>query len=114
MFDLAGANSESQSSKGAVRRGVAVATDHCSAWQGETLFRTDDVDNALPVVTHSKVCKTKGLDVLFKGLALRTRILLLNELGDVLEIFPGRGRNVLTQLSFRRILLEMMGIRDQL
>ncbi len=50
MLDLGGADAVGEGAEGAVGRSVAVAADDRHARQGESLFRPDDVDDALPHV----------------------------------------------------------------
>ena len=47
MFDLARTDPEGERTKRAMRGGMAVATDQSGAGQGKTLFRPDDMDDAL-------------------------------------------------------------------
>jgi hypothetical protein len=59
------------------------------------LLGTDDVNDTLAPVSHAEICESEVLDVLFEGAALQTRVGLFDELFDILEVFPRRGRDVL-------------------
>jgi hypothetical protein len=59
------------------------------------LLGTDDVNNTLTPITHAEICETEVLDILFEGGALQTRVGFFDELFDILEVFPRRGRDVL-------------------
>lgn len=98
MLDLGSADTKSQSSKGAMGRGVAVTTNDGSAGEGEALLRTDNMDNALSLVAQAKVCDSKVLDILLQGDTLGSRVVLLDKRGDVLEGLAGGGGDVLWRL----------------
>ena len=95
VLDLAGTDAEGQGTESTMGRGVAVTTHDRRSGQGETLLGADDVDNTLALIAHSKVCETKILHVLLEGGALEAGVVLFDEFVDILEVFPGRGRDVL-------------------
>lgn len=95
VLDLAGADAKGEGAKGAMCRRVAVSADDCGTGEGEALLGADDVDNSLPLVAQAEICDAKVLDVLLERDALRPRIILLDEARNVLEGFPGGGRDVL-------------------
>lgn len=70
MLNLTGTDAESEGSKSAVGRGVAVSTDDCGAGEGEALFRANNVDDSLPLVAQAKVGDTELLDIVLQGDAL--------------------------------------------
>ena len=74
---------------------MTVTADDRRSGQSESLLGPDDVNNALTLVIHSKVCKAEVLHVLFEGAALEARVVFLDEVVDVLEGFSGGGRDVL-------------------
>ena len=74
MLDLGGADAEGQRAHGAVRRGVAVAADDGHARLAETLFRPDDVDNALVKAGDRKVRDPELLDVALEHVDLKLRL----------------------------------------
>lgn len=67
MFDFACTNAMSQGSEGTVGGGVTVTANDSGTWQSEALLGANDVNDSLSFVTQTKVCKTEGFDVLFKG-----------------------------------------------
>lgn len=99
MFDLAGADTEGESSEGTVGGSVAVTTDNGGTGKGEALLWADNVDDTLALVTKAEVGETEVLNVLFQGDALRTGVVLLDERCDVLEGFARGCRNVLQRDS---------------
>ena len=68
MLNFAGANAVGQGAKSAVCGGVGIATNHRHAWQGGTIFRADDVNNAL-ALGHEREERsgTKFSDVAVQG-----------------------------------------------
>ncbi|MNN71964.1 hypothetical protein D3C81_1879540 [compost metagenome] len=54
MLDLGGSNPEGKSCKSAMGGGVRVAADNAHARQCGSLFRTDDVEDALARVRHGE------------------------------------------------------------
>lgn len=60
----------------------------------EPLLGADDVDDALPLVRHPKVGQIKVLHVLLDGHDLRTRLRILDESRDRLEVCARVGRDV--------------------
>jgi hypothetical protein len=64
VFDLRCANAECQSAKCAMSRSMAVAADYGRARESEALLRANDMDNALPIVAQSEVCKTEVFYIL--------------------------------------------------
>ena len=107
MLDLTCTNTESQSSEGSVCRGMTVATNNCGTWEGETLLRTDNVNNSLALVTKAKVCDAKVLDIFLECHALESGVLHVDKLLDVLEGFSGGGRNILQLVSVLAIFFEL-------
>jgi hypothetical protein len=83
VLDLASADAKGQGTEGAMSRGVAVAADDGGAGEGEALLGADDVDDALALVAEAEVGDAKVLDVLLEGDALRARVILLDEGGNV-------------------------------
>ena len=60
-----------------------------------TLFRSDYVDNPLPLIAEAKVCEPISFDIILQRRTLKARVLFFNELLDVLEILPRRCGNVM-------------------
>ena len=79
MLDLGSANPKRHGPKGTVRGRVAVATNGRAARQRESLLGSDDVDDALPLVGHSKILEAKVGDVLLQLQHLGAGGGLLNE-----------------------------------
>jgi hypothetical protein len=98
VLDFARADTEREGAKGTVCGGVAVTADDGGTGEGEPLLGTDDVDDTLTPIFHAEICETEVLDILFEGGALQTGVGLFNELFDILEVFPRRGGDVLSQL----------------
>jgi hypothetical protein len=74
---------------------VAVTADYGRAWEGEALFWSNDVNDTLSLVAEAKVCQAELFDVCLQRFALCPAVGLVDEGGDVLEVFARRGRNVL-------------------
>mmetsp|Transcript_7321 Transcript_7321/g.15145 ORF Transcript_7321/g.15145 Transcript_7321/m.15145 type:complete len:450 (+) Transcript_7321:1617-2966(+) len=87
VLDLAGSNSKGQSPKCTVGCRVAVSAHTGSSRQGESLFGSNNMDNSLSLVFHSKVLEAKVLDVLFELKNLGSRVDFGNEGFNVLELF---------------------------
>jgi hypothetical protein len=87
VLNLTSTDTEGESAKGTVGGSVTVTADNSCAGESEALLRTDNVDDTLSLVVHSKVCQTEVLDVLFEGGALQAGVVLFDELFDVLEVF---------------------------
>ncbi|GJC96846.1 flp pilus assembly protein TadG [Colletotrichum higginsianum] len=96
VLDLAGADAEGQGTEGAVGRGVAVTAHDGGAGQSEALFGADDVDDTLSLVAKAEVGEAKVLDVLLKGHALDSGVVLGDEGADVLHAFPRRCGDILS------------------
>jgi hypothetical protein len=88
VLDFTGSDTEGEGTESTVGGGMAVTADDGCAGQGETLLWADNMDDTLALVTHSEIGEAKVLHVLFKGGTLQTRIVFLDEVGGVLEIFP--------------------------
>ena len=52
------------------------------------------MNDTLPLVAQAEVGELEILDVLLEGLALCSAVVLLDEVADVLEVFPGGSRHV--------------------
>lgn len=98
VLDLGGADTESESAESAMGRSMGVTADDRGAGKGEALLGADDVHDTLPLVAEAKVCDAELLDVLLEGDALRPRIILLDEAGDILQRFPGGGGDILQRV----------------
>ena len=94
MLNLRRANTKGEGAESTVCAGVAVAADHRRAGKSEALLRTNDVNDTLPLVAQAEVGELEILDVLLEGLALCSAVVLLDEVADVLEVFPGGSRHV--------------------
>jgi len=70
MFDLAGADPESERADRPVRGGVAVAADDGGARQGEALFRPDDMDDALGGIGGADIGHPEFGDILLQRFEL--------------------------------------------
>ena len=79
MLNLACANTESQSPKGTMGRGVAVTADNSGAWESKTLLGTDDVDDSLTLITKTEVSNAKVLDIVLEGHTLESGIFLFDK-----------------------------------
>jgi hypothetical protein len=97
VLDFTGTDTEGKGAEGTVCGSVAVTADDSCAGESETLLGTNNVHDTLALVTHSKVCKTKVLDVLLEGRALQAGVVLFNEFFDVLEVFSRCGGDVLAR-----------------
>lgn len=97
MFDLTRTNAKGQRAKGTVRGGMAVTADNGGAGQGEALFGSNDMDNALALVAQAEICQTKLLDVLLESNALCAGIVFLDEGRDVLDAFSRGGGDILEE-----------------
>ena len=75
MFNFGRADAVGQRAKSAVGRRVAVTTDNGHAGQGPTLFRANDVHNALTDIGHGVIVNAKILGVLVERIDLNTAIL---------------------------------------
>lgn len=95
MFDFACPDAKGQGSESTMRRSMAVAANDCSAGQSETLLRTDDMHNALSLVSHAKVREVELLNIVFESDALRARVGFLDEAGDIFEVVAGCCRDIL-------------------
>jgi hypothetical protein len=73
MLDLRSADAVRQRPEGAMGRGVAVAADHGHARQGRTLFRSDDMNNAVTDVVHLEFSDAVLVAIVVEGLHLQTR-----------------------------------------
>ena len=78
MFHFRCADTMRQRAKSAVGGGVAVAADDRHARQGKTLFRPDDVDDALALVAFGIIFDTEILGVLRKRFHLNAAFLILD------------------------------------
>lgn len=97
VLDFTGTDTEGEGSEGTVGGGVAVTTNDGSSGQSEALLGTDDVDDTLALVAHTEVGEAEGLDILLEGSTLETRVVLLDEVGSVLEVLAGGGGDVLLE-----------------
>ena len=73
---------------------MAVTAHHCGAREGEALLRANNVYNALPLVAQTEVGELEVLDILLEGLALEARVVLFDELANVLVVRSWRGGGV--------------------
>ena len=83
MLDLGRADAVGEGAKGAMRRGVAVTADDGHAGEGETLFRADDVDDALPAVEFIEVLDAELASVLGHGLDLQPALGIVDAVAAV-------------------------------
>lgn len=97
MLDLARSDTEGKSAERPVCGCMTVTADNGGAGEGEALLWADDMDDALTLVAHAKVCDTKVLDILLEYLALYPGVVFFDELGDGFEVFARGGGNVLRQ-----------------
>jgi hypothetical protein len=88
VLNFARADSERESTEGAMCRCVAVTTDNCGSGQRKALFGSDDVHDTLPLVVETKVCEIECLDVVLEGHALCSRVGLVDKLLSCGEVFP--------------------------
>jgi len=63
MLYFTGPNTKRQGPKGPMRGRMRVSTDGNTARKRESLFGTDDMNNALTFIRHTKVLETKVLDI---------------------------------------------------
>lgn len=99
MLNLGRANAKRKSSECAVSGGMGVTAHDSGAWEGETLFGTDNVDDTLTLVAETEVCETKGLHVFFKGEALCAGVNFFNEGFGVCVVCARGGGDVLGSKS---------------
>ena len=89
MFHLTGTNTKCQGTKGSVSGRMGVSTNGDTARQSESLFRSNNVYNALTFVGKREVLESKILDILLerKDLCSRGRLFdkgfHINELGTI-------------------------------
>lgn len=62
---------------------MAVAAHHGGAGQSEALFRANDMNNALSLITEAEVGDAKLLDILLKGNTLCPGVVLFDEAANV-------------------------------
>ena len=72
MLHLTRANSKRKGAKSTVRGRVAITADDSGPRKREALLWSNDVDNALALVTKTEVGETKFFDVILKSQALRS------------------------------------------
>ena len=77
-----------KSAERAVSGGVAVTADDGHAWQGETLFRANDMHDALAVVGFGEIFDTEFCSISGKRFHLDAAFFVFNAAG------PVGGRNV--------------------
>ena len=65
MFNFRCANAKSQGTKGTMRCSVRIAAYDCHTGQGKSLFWANHMDNALPLVIHSKIGHAKFGGIFF-------------------------------------------------
>lgn len=94
MLDLGSAYARGEGTEGAVCGGMAVTADKGGAGQSEALLRADNVDDALTLVAETEICEAEVFYVFFESHALQTRVVLLNEGGNVLDALSGFGRDI--------------------
>src|SRR5215472_5948623 len=78
-------------------RGMRIAAHDGDSWQGETLFWSDDMHNALARVTHFEEGETEVASVLFQRFDAQ-RALLVH---DIEQAPPGHSRHVMFHDSDR-------------
>ena len=85
-----------------------------------TLLWSNDMHDTLPLIAKAKICKPMSLDVIFQSHALEPRVLLFDELLDILEVFPRSGRDIvigcLIRSYYQRCLdahVRSSGVLDQ-
>ena len=88
MLDLARADAVSQSAKGTVGRGVAVAADNGGAGQGEALLRADHMNDALALIALMIILDVEVVRVRSERGDLQCGFRIVDALGTV------RGRHV--------------------
>ena len=94
MLDLTRPNPKRQRPKRAVRTRMAVPTYHRRPRQREPLLGANDMNNPLSLVSEPEIRESEFLDVVFEGGALEAGVVFFDEVGDVLEVFSGRGGHV--------------------
>ena len=85
MFHLGRADTEGDTAERAMGRGMGVATNQGQAGQGNALFRANDMDDAVPLVSHREMVEAEVIGGLLQaghGLAHLT-------LGNVLDGLGG-------------------------
>ena len=95
VLDFTGTDTESERTEGTVSGGVAVTANDGSSGQSKALLGTNDVDDTLALVAHTEVGEAEGLDILLESGTLETRVILLDEVGGVLEVLARGGGDVL-------------------
>ena len=95
MFNFARTDTESKSSKGSMCGSMTVPAHYSGSWKSEALLWTYDMYDALALIAQTEVSEAERLDVIFQSEALCTRVCLLNELSNILEILAGCGGNIL-------------------
>ena len=95
VLDFTCSDTESEGAKGTMCGGVAVTADNGCSGKSETLLGANDVNNTLALVAHAEVGEAEILDILLEGGALKTGVVLLDEVLGILEVFAGRSGNVL-------------------
>ncbi len=94
MLNLGRADTMCERSEGAMGGGMGITTNNGHAWQGEPLFRADDMHDPAPVIGHGKVRHTKFGRVGFKCFHLQTAFRIGNTLLDILgrHVMIGDGK----------------------
>ena len=108
VLDLAGADAEGERSEGAVGRRVTVAAHHGHAGQDETLFGSDDVDNALADIVHAVKLDAELGAILFQGFDLDARLLVIDAEVTVVcrDVVIGNGENRLGPAQFASVIAQ--------
>ena len=77
-------------------RRMTISADDSGTRKRETLLRADDMYDTLTLVSKSEIGQTESFYIFFECEALCARIGFFDELSDVLEIFSGRRRYILS------------------
>jgi hypothetical protein len=86
VLDFTSTDTESEGTKGTVRRGMTVTTNNSCSRESEALLWTNDMNDTLALIPHSKICETEILHVLFQGGTLKAGVVLFDEFGGVLKV----------------------------
>ena len=64
---------------------MTIPTNDGRTGESEPLFRSDDMDDPLPTISHSKVSQSEFLDIVFERSDLGARVGFLDERVDGFE-----------------------------
>lgn len=94
MLHFTGSNTECQSTKRSMSCSVRVSTNRDTSWKSKSLFRSNNMDNSLTFIGHSKVFEPEIFDVLFELQHLCSTGSLFNKSRDINQLRSVFGGNI--------------------